>query len=347
MLHALNMNTVSAIIYNVALLFIMMIPGIILKKCNMISDGFGKGLSNLVLYIAQPALIFMAYLKSFSKEILINSLYVLVLSIVAHVIFAAVSALVFKKAPDSRARMLKFATIFSNAAFMGIPLIAAVLEDTYPGATLYASIYNITFNLFLWSLGVAICTKGRDVNNDGVDDYREVSRIDKNENDDEKVKDGSGSILKALIHPVTLAAAIGLVFFILPIEGYVPAMVTDVLGMLKGLVAPLSMTVIGIRLADMNLRGMFNDIYMYVFLALRHVLLPLAVVGIIKLCGVCGLEIPYVVSMVVVILAAAPAASSATMFAEKFNCDALYVSRLVTVSTIISIVTMPLIILLV
>ncbi|MBQ7386894.1 MAG: AEC family transporter [Clostridia bacterium] len=341
------MNVVSLVIYNVALLFIMMIPGVLLKKLKMVPEGFGKGLSNLVLYIAQPALIFLAYVRDYDAEILKNSAYVFALSIVAHALFAAVSMLFFKKAPDNRRRMLRFATIFSNAAFMGIPLISAVLEEQFPGATLYASIYNITFNLFLWSLGVYICTSKRDVNEDGVDDHKEVASLKKNENDDEKVKDGSGSILKAIYHPVTIAALLGLVFFILPINSYIPPIVTNALSMLKNLVAPLSMVVIGLRLADMNFRGVLRDVHMYLFLALRHIILPLAVVGIIKLLCLCGIEINYVVSMVVVILAATPAASSATMFAEKFDCDASYVSRLVTISTILSILTMPLLIMLV
>ena len=271
------MDTVIAIIYNVAILFMMMIPGYLLKKLKMIPDGFGKGLSNLVLYIAQPALVFLAYLKDFSREILINSIDVLVISIVAHALFAAVAIPVFKKAPDAKARMLKFVTIFANAAFMGIPLIEAVLEKDYPGSTMYASIYNITFNLFLWSLGVNICTAGRDINQDGVDDYKEVSSLKRIENDDEIVKNGSGSILKAIIHPVTIAAALGLIFFILPTEKITlaPALRTGVdiayesLTMLKNLVAPLSMVVIGIRLADISFKGMFSDKLMYVFLALR------------------------------------------------------------------------------
>ena len=341
------MDTVIAIIYNVAILFMMMIPGFLLKKLNMIPEGFGKGLSNLVLYIAQPALVFLAYLKDFSKEILINSIYVLVISIVAHALFAAIAIPVFKKASDAEARMLKFATIFSNAAFMGIPLISVVLEDTYPGATLYASIYNITFNLFLWSLGVAICTKGRDINCDGVDDYREVSSLTPDTDESDTVKNSSGSILKAILHPITIAALIGLVFFILPINGYVPSIMVEALTMLKNLVAPLSMTVIGIRLADMTFRGMLRDTYMYIFLALRHLALPLLVLGLIKLLSLIGIEIPYIATMVCVILAACPAASSATMFAEKFSCDAIYVSRLVAVSTLLSIITMPLIILLI
>lgn len=339
------MSIVSDIIYNVAILFIMMIPGVILKKTKMISEGFGKGLSNLVLYIAQPALIFLAYIRDFDKLILINSIYVLVFSVVAHSLFAIVALYVFKNGPDAKARMLKFVTIFANAAFMGIPLINAVLEKSYPGSTLYASIYNITFNLFLWSLGVNICTKGKDKNKDGVDDYKEVSKLFPSEIDDEKIKDGSGSILKAILHPVTIAALAGLVFFILPINNYVPGIVIESLTMLKNLVAPLSMVVIGLRLPDIDFKGIFKDKSMYIFLALRHIALPMLLLGFMKLVALIGFDIHPAVSSVVIILASTPAATSATMFAEKFDCDSAYVSKLVAVSTILCILTMPLVML--
>jgi len=337
------MAYILPIIENVALLFIMMVPGILMKKLGLAPDGFGKGLSKLVLYIAQPALIFLAYVRDFDKEILLNSVWVLLLSVAVHIIFSIISLASFKKAPDNMRRMLRFATIFSNAAFMGIPLIGAVLEESYPGATMYASIYNITFNLFLWSLGVYICTDDRDEDGDGVTDgdvatdYHEVR----------KKKKSKASIGKALLHPVTLAAALGLVFFILPINSYVPDIITDSLSMLKSLVAPLSMVVIGLRLAEMDFRGVTKDKYMYLFLAMRHVILPAIVVLLIKLLTLCGVAISPVVTLVTVILAAAPAASSATMFAEQFDCDAVYVSRIVAISTILSIVTMPLIIMLV
>ena len=321
---------VERIIYNVALLFIMMLPGIIMKKCKMSVDGFGKGISNLVLYIAQPALVFMAYVRPYDENILINSAYVFLLSIVVHGVFSAVAMLSYKKAPDSMRRMLRFATIFSNAAFMGMPLIRAVFGAE---ATVYASIYNITFNLFLWSLGVFICTDKRDVNENGIED------------DEEHIKHGA-SPLKALYHPVTIAAVLGLIFFILPIEGYIPSIAIETLNNLGNLVGPLSMMVIGLRLADMDFRGIFKDKHMYVFLALRHIILPLVTLGIVKLVGLL-LPVHELVEMVIVTLAAAPAATSATMFAEKYDCDANYVSRLVTVSTLLSIATMPLIIMLV
>ena len=331
---------IMPIIYNVALLFIMMVPGVILKKCNFVSDGFGKGVSNLVLYIAQPSLIFLAYLREFDLEILINAIYVFAFSVLAHIIFAMAAFFSFKRTPDGMRRMLRFSTVFSNAAFMGIPLISAVLEPIYPGATLYASIYNITFNLFLWSLGVYICTEDRDEDGDGVTDgdiatdYHVVK------------KSTSKSLIKALIHPVTLAAALGLVFFLLPIHTYLPQILVDALVMMKNLVAPLSMLVIGLRLSDIDFKGITKDKGLFECIMMRHILLPVALVLVIQLFALL-IPIAPVVKNVVMILAAAPVATSATMFAEKYDCDAAYVSKVVTVSTLLSIITMPLVMLLV
>ena len=182
-----------------------------------------------------------------------------------------------------------------------------------------------------------------------------LTALRRREDDDDVVVNASGSVLKAITHPVTIAAILGLIFFAMPTEKIVlpefgnvaVSFIYDVLSRLSSLVAPLSMVVLGIRLADMNFKGLFNDKFMYVFIALRHVALPLVMVGIIKLVCLVGININPIVTMVVVILASAPAATSATMFAEKFNCNSAYVSRIVAVSTIISIVTIPLIMLLV
>lgn len=333
---------VSKLIFNVAIMFVMMIPGVILKKLNMIPDGFGKGVSNLVLYIAQPALILFAYLDCNDRDILKDSLVILLLSVIAHVLFALVAIPAFSRAEDGKKRLLRLATIFANAAFMGVPLVSAIYAGTpFVGrATIFASIYNFTFNLFLWSLGVFICTDKRDDNKDGVLDPHII----------EKKK--SSSVLKAFYHPVTVAAVIGIIAVVFDLKNTAPAvfgdssLLNDSLEMLRGLVAPLSMLVIGIRLADISLEGFFSDVYMYVCLALRHFLLPAAVIGITVLLRLVGLPVATEVFTVTLILAATPSASSATMFAEKFDCDAAYVSRLVAVSTVLSIVSMPLVLML-
>ena len=330
-----NDKVISTLIFYVALLFIMMLPGIIMKKCKLSTDGLGKGISNLVLYIAQPALVFMAYVRPFDMEILKNSLVVLLVSIAMHAVFAVVSVLVFKRAEDSARRMLNFATVFSNAAFMGIPLIDAVLGSE---ATIYATVYNITFNIFLWSLGVYFCSANRDMDKDGdIDTKKESFAI------------VLSSLKKAFLHPVTIAAFLGILVFLFSLgerfaDVYVWEVATESLTMLKGLVAPLAMVVIGLRLADINFKGFFNDVYMYLFIALRHFILPLVTILMIALVKLMGVNVGDTVYMVLVIMAATPAATSATMFAEKFDCDAAYVSKLVAFSTILSIASMPLVV---
>jgi len=322
------MQLAIKLIYTVGFFFIMMIPGIILKKCKLSTDGLGKGLSNLILYIAQPVLIFKSYIRAYDSGILLDIFYVLIFSFIAHVIFALVAMLSFKGSEDGIRRMLRFATVFSNAAFMGMPLIEAVLGTE---ALIYASVYNISFNGFLWTLGVYICTAKRDIDGDGRDD-----------GDALRAK-GNISVLKTVTHPTMVAAALGLVYFFLPLDASnMPSLAMDVINGLSNLVAPLSMIVLGLRLAEIDLRGFFKEKNLYVFILLRHIALPVLVFTVMRVVAI----VTYVnldVITSVLIMAAAPAATSATMFAEKYDCDAKYVSKVVAVSTILSIATMPLV----
>ncbi len=322
------MQLAIKLIYTVGFFFIMMIPGIILKKCKLSTDGLGKGLSNLILYIAQPVLIFKSYIRAYDSGILLDMFYVLIFSFIAHVIFALVAMLSFGGSEDGIRRMLRFATVFSNAAFMGMPLIEAVLGTE---ALIYASVYNISFNGFLWTLGVYICTANRDVDGDGVSDGEALR------------KKGNVSVLKTVTHPTMIAAVLGLIYFFLPLDaGNMPSLAMDVINGLSNLVAPLSMIVLGLRLAEIDLRGFFKEKNLYVFILLRHIALPVLIFAVMRVFAM----ITYVnldVITSVLIMAAAPAATSATMFAEKYDCDAKYVSKVVAVSTILSIATMPLV----
>ncbi len=329
---------ITQLIINVGILFVMMLPGIILKKCKMVGDGFGKGISNLVLYIAQPALIVCAYLDcalGFSS-IWRNVLWVLLFSVLAHLIFAVVAFFCFGRVPEGRQKMLRFATIFSNAAFMGIPLIQSICGSE---AAIYASVYNITFNLFLWTLGVYLCTRKKGMDHDGDGDSDQVDELIGLH----KTAKKEISLGKVLLHPVTLASILGMLCLVLGWNRHTLSVgfLWDCLSMLKGLVAPLSMVVIGLRITDIVWKGSQKDGPMYLFLALRHLILPLTVLILLKGVELTGIAIPLVVKDVIMIMAATPAASSATMFAEKYNCDAAYVSRLVVVSTVLCIATMP------
>ena len=338
------MELTTKLIIQVGILFLMMVPGVILKLTKLVSADFGKGISNLILYVAQPVLVFYAYLSYEGTFLSIwqNILTVFLLSILAHVLFCVVAIPVFRKAPEARAKMLRLVTIFSNAAFMGIPLIEILLGAEN---AIYASIYNITFNLFLWTLGVHLCTHraGEDFDGDGDVDLADTAKSAHHH------AKAAGAVKKVLLHPVTLASVLGLICLISGVniaflEKFHLEILSESLAMIKGLVAPLSMVVIGLRVPDIKLKGAFKDVYMYLFLILRHLALPAALLGIMKLLILVGVPISEGVALTTLILASTPSATSATMFAEKYDCDAPYTSRLVIVSTLLSILTMPLLV---
>lgn len=300
------------LIYNVGILFLMMLPGLIMVKTKLAGEGFGKSVSNLVLYIAQPALIIKAYIRPYEETVVQNAIWVLVLAFFSHAFFALVAFLIYRNnIEEGKRRVLRFATIFSNAAFMGIPLIVGVLNEE---AAIYASIYSIAFNFFSWSLGVYIFTG------------------------DKK----QASFTRVLLHPVTISSIVGVLIFLLPIDGYIPTLAVEALDMLAALVAPLSMLVIGLRLASLDLRGIFNDKWLYIYLSLRLVGLPFVIFLVMKLLSLLSLPINATVMTVIFICSATPAATATSMFSERYDGDAPYAGKLVALSTILSVVTMPL-----
>lgn len=308
------MIDVSTLFISVLLLLLMIVPGVLMSKFRLSNDLFGKGLANLILYITQPALIIYAYIRDFDREILFRAIAVLLFSIVAHIIFALISFSLYKAYPRDLRQIFRFATIFTNAGYMGIPLIKSILGDE---ATIYASIYVIIFNVFFWTIGCYIFTE----------DKKYIS------------------IKKALLNPSTISTFIGFLFFFLPINQYVPGVINNLLVSLKDMVAPLSMIVIGLQLSKINIKGVFKDLKMYKFLVLRMLIIPTIIWGVLKLASICGYSDPTVMA-VTLLCSATPVATATSMLAELYDGNSPYASKIVSISTILSILTMPLIALL-
>jgi predicted permease len=123
----------------------------------------------------------------------------------------------------------------------------------------------------------------------------------------------------------------------------VPTILIDGMNMLKSLVAPLSMIIIGLRLANLRFKGIFRDRYLYEFLFLRMLLLPAAIFVIMKGLSFVLPSINETVMTVILVTAATPAATATSMFAEKYDGDATYAGTLVSISTLIAVLTMPII----
>ncbi|MGM9646901.1 MAG: AEC family transporter [Eubacteriales bacterium] len=300
---------------SVLLLFLMMIPGFLLRKSKIAGDSLPKDLSNLILYVAQPAMIIDAFVRDFDKEVAFNAAGVLVFSFVAHALFYLIAKFLFRSAPHGIAKIYRFGVIFSNAGYMGIPLIKAIFDDS---AAIYASVYIIAFNFFTWSLGCLIYSEDK-------------SYI---------------SPRKMFVNPATIPIYIGILIFLLPINQYIPTVVCDALSKFSGVVAPLSMMLIGMLLADVKLKGAFSDRWLWEALAVRLLVFPALIWGVVRLFSLTGLYHSDIATAVTLICAATPSAAATGMFATKFGCDTQTASKFVSVSTIFSVLTMPVIALL-
>ena len=302
----------------VFLLFLMMIPGFIMRKMKLASDALPLGFTNTILYITQPAMIVIGFFRERDMQILKTAAVVLVLSFLTHVLFLFAVKLFFRGAEKETRKVYRFGTVFANAGYMGIPLISMVLGDE---AAIYASVYIVAFNFFCWSFGALIYSEDK-------------SYI---------------SPKKMFINAATIPTAIGIIYFVTNVHTVIPTPVSefiyDALEMLKNTVAPMSMMIIGMRLADLKLKGAFNDVYLYLGLLLRLFIFPVGAFGLILLAKLVGVNdmTAFTVSL---ICASTPVASATCMFAEKFGSDSTSASKFVSISTILSIGTMPIVALL-
>lgn len=306
---------VGALFMQVLLLAMMLVPGVLIRKMRWGDDGFAKGISNLILYAAQLALIISPFIRAYDKSLLSGIIGVFFISFFAHILFYIVAVLLIPGANSKLKQVLRFGIVFSNAGYMGIPLIEAVLGSE---AAIYATIYNISFNLFMWSLGRYIYTCDR----------KYVSP------------------LKMFINPAAVAVYIGLVIFFLPIETYIPPVIISAIDMLKGLVAPLSMILVGYHMAGANFKNLFKSGSLFFAIFIRLIVCPVVLFLLLKLLSVTGIYHNVTAVTVALLAASTPAATSTSMLAEKHDGDTETSGMLVPVSTVLAVITMPLVALL-
>ena len=290
---------------NVLTLFILIGVGAACGKWKLLNDTAVKACANLVLYIATPCVIVKSCIREFDATMLWDFLIVAAAAVVNHLVLILVARLVFRDSDENRRRVLRFATIFANAGYMALPLQQAVLGDK---GVFYCAAYIMVFNTIMWTYGIL-------------------------EIGGDQVKFSP----KSLINPGTIGVVVGLIIFLLSVP--VPTLVSDAIGHLGNLNTPVPMVIIGYYLGQTDLRTALRDKRSYVCIALRLVVMPLLALAALLLCGVRG---DVLTSCMICI--STPVATATTMMATRYDRNPLLSVNLVSVSTLLSMVTMPLII---
>ena len=295
----------SVVVNQVIILFLIMLVGFYARKRNIITEDMIGKLSTLLLQITQPLLVISSFNFDFSMEMLKNAALVFGSSLFIHLSAMFMAKFLYSRFPERVRKVLKFITVFSNCGFMGFPVLQSVFGSK---GIFYGALYVIPFNILVLSYGVMVFTGKTD-----------------------------RSVLKEIvIHPVTISVAVGMVLFLSQIK--LPVQVFRAAEMVGSMTSPLSMLIVGSLLAAIPFRELFKGKEIYAGSFIRLIFLPLVFYGLFRL-----FRLPEEVLQVSVILSAMPAAANTAIFAEKYGGDAVFSSRVISISTLLSIFTIPLI----
>ena len=310
-----------AALQQVVVLFLLIIIGYIIKKLGIISNAMNRDVSNLVINVALPAFIIRAMNFSFTPEVLVKSGKLVIISSCIYIFVITFSFLLAKimKIQGKARDIFQFAVVFSNGGYMGYPVIKALIGDI---GVFYAALYNLPFNILLWTLGVHFLTR---------------NNSEKNENSGLRK---SIDIIKKFMNPAMIAVIIGFILFLFSIKLPYPLYTT--LDLLGNLTIPLAMLFIGSILADVKSTEIFTEKRVFIISFIRLLVIPILTMFILKLVGFSDhlLIIP-------VIITAMPVAANAPIMASMFDNDYHLASKVVFLSTFFSVVTIPLIIMMV
>lgn len=319
-----------------AVLLAFIVPGFLLKRFNFLDGNAATSLSNILLYVCQPALVIDAFcvfsdddwarIQGVGQGTLLGGFGVVAaIAALAMLAVLALSRLVFAKMPDGNKNVYTFVAIFSNCGFLGIPFVK-MFTDSDPLAVMYMAVFNIVFIVLVWTVGVALITG----------DLREIR------------------LKKIACNPGIICSVIGLVLFFVPqINIFMMAGVEDLQILpqyLSYMNAPLSMIIVGIRLADMKPKALFCGKGLYLSSAMRLIVAPLVTFGIALLffLALGGTDVilsggEYVLLAPVIAMAMSPAASVVAL-SQRYKGDGdLSVAAFLN-GTLLSIVAIPLMI---
>ncbi len=286
-------------------LFLLMFLGIIAGKAGIISQNGRKCLSDILIYIISPCNIIESFRQNVTAEFLHQALQILAISFGIQIFCSCINCVLYRRYSANQQQVLKYATICSNGNFIGIPIVRGIFGAQ---GVLFAALTLLPVRIHIWTYGIALFS-GR-----------------------QKKKEIVGKIL---LHPCIISIFAG--FAMMLVHTYPPEPIWNLITSVGDCITPLAMLLVGSIIAEGNWRKIFNRTAIYYSL-LRLILIPLAVFMVLRV-----LPLDDLVKGVSVVLAGMPAASLTAVFAEKYNSDVELASKCIVASTLFSIVTVPII----
>ena len=295
---------VSRMINTQLLLFLYMLCGVIVAKLKIIRNDNRQVLVRLLMDVAMPMMVLAAFNKKTTAEEIKASFLVMLIALAGCVVSGLIGRVVWRKEPENKRKVLMYASMFSNAGNAGLPILKLVFDDV---GVFLGSMYLIPPRILQWTVGLGFFVK----------------------------PEKGGWVKNVLLNPMVVTIYIGA---LLMATGWqIPGVFGTAISNLGSMTAPLSMILIGATLSSMDLRMLLDKSVLLVSL-LRLLVFPMLFAVGLKWLGT-----DLTTMNICVILLAMPAASNTAAMAERYGGDYVFASACVSVTTLLSVLTVPLI----
>jgi len=282
--------------------------GFFLGRKKILNDKVNLVFVNLLLSVLMPASLFSAFPHQFDHAVFGNFINGLIAGAVVLSAVIIISRLLFNKKfiKDDYRFAAQFAFIFNNATFIGWPLVSSTFSTD--GIMAFCG-FIIVFNVALFSYGIWLFER----------------------------KLSWKLALKTITNPNIIAVLLGTFVFVLSLS--VPEFITATVGSVAGATAPISLICVGFMLSQTNLLKILKKKKLFITATAQLILGPLITYFVLTAIGLTGVE-----RTVITVLQALPTATSLALFAKKYGGNYREASELVAISTLISVITLPIVV---
>lgn len=296
-------------IQEMLILYSFSLIGFTVTKLKVLDETSNDVLSRLVLNITLPSLIIYSLDISFSFSMIKEFIWLLCMSFYIMTISILIASKFGERLKHliQQKPVLESLIIFGNQGFIGFAIIFILFGQK---GIVYLVIFNIYYLILIWTYGIFLFTNKKNEFN-----------------------------LKKLINPGLVSTLVGIVILLLPFQ--LPLLVSRVLEDTGTLTIPLSMIIIGSLMANVSmqqLRIFLKNIYIWIAAFLKLLVIPILLLPFFFL------PVPPKLLIIAFIVSGMPSASTVSLYAQNYQADALFASTGVLVSTILCIVTIPLLI---
>ena len=304
------MEVAILLLNQIVQLFLMILMGVLLVKSGVLRAGQSKSLSVVVLYIVMPCVIIHAFQVDYTKEIRNGLLLALLAAVIIHLIMLLVTEVLSRLCHMDA--LEKVSVIYSNSGNLIIPIVTGVLGEEW---VIYSSAFMCVQLILMWTHGKSVLCGEK-----GID------------------------LKKILTNVNMIAILLGIVLFLLRIK--LPSILEGTIASVSSMVGPISMIITGMLIGGMSLKKIVGYHRVWLMTFFRMILIPAIILIVLKVSGLSGLHPDGDTILLISFLASiTPAASTMTQMAQIYGKDADYASVINVVTTVVCIITMPLMVL--